>query len=387
MWLKIFLSYFLFLISYSCYSQTNVCHVRISLLTCSPGEDLYSTFGHSALRITDTTGNSDIVYNYGTFNFDEPGFYTKFVRGKLLYYLSTEDFSSFKRSYEYEKRSMIEQVLNLNCNEKQKMVEMLAQNLMGENKFYTYDFLFDNCTTRLRDLLEKTSDSAVHFSDIVKKKTTFRQHIFEYMDYNDKLWTKLGMDILLGNNTDAVMNNREAMFLPDYLLKGFDSGKMATRPVVQSKGTIIDLPGEKPGKNFLTGPVFIFWFLFVAVSLLSRSKNKKTIKFLHGFDGFIFFLTGFAGLLMLVMWFGTDHVVCRDNYNLLWAWPTHAIAAFFINSRKKWPAYYFTIAAVLNILVLIVWYFLPQQMNPALIPFILLLMFRSIHYGKQPAVI
>ncbi|HUS00587.1 MAG TPA: DUF4105 domain-containing protein, partial [Chitinophagaceae bacterium] len=108
---KFLIPYFLFLISYSGFGQSDSCHLRISLLTCSPGEELYATFGHSALRVTDSASNEDIVYNYGTFNFDEPGFYTKFVRGKLMYYLSTEDFSSFKRAYEYERRSMIEQVL------------------------------------------------------------------------------------------------------------------------------------------------------------------------------------------------------------------------------------------------------------------------------------
>jgi len=383
------ISYFLFFISYSGFSQTDSCHLRISLLTCSPGEELYSTFGHSALRVTDSASNEDIVYNYGTFNFDEPGFYTKFVRGKLLYYLSTEDFSSFKRQYEYEKRSMIEQVLNLSCDEKNKMAQLLHQNLMGDNKFYIYDFLFDNCTTRLRDLLEKAANTAVRFSDIVKKKTTFRQHIFEYMDYNDKQWTKLGMDLLLGNVTDAVMTNREAMFLPDYLLKGFDSGRIGNKAVVQSKNSIIDLPPAtlrqaQDGKNIFTGPVFIFWLLFAAIVLMGLSKNEAAKKFLNGFDGFLFFITGFAGIVMLVMWFGTDHVVCRNNYNLLWAWPTHAVMAFFTNSRKTWPKIYFTITAVALLLALVVWFFLPQQMSPALIPVVLLLILRSISHGRQP---
>jgi hypothetical protein len=379
---KFFVSYFLFLISFSGFSQTDSCHIRISLLTCSPGEELYSTFGHSALRVTDSVSNEDIVYNYGTFNFDEPDFYTKFVRGKLLYYLSTEDFSSFKRQYEYEKRSMIEQVLNLSCTEKQKMVGLLHQNLMGDNKFYKYDFLFDNCTTRLRDLLEKSADQSVQFSTIVKEKTTFRDHIFEYMDYNDKQWVKLGMDILLGNTTDAVMTNREAMFLPDYLLKGFDSGRIGNKPVVQSKITVIDLPVEKPKKNFFSGPVFIFWLLLVVIVLTSMSKNEGAKKILHGFDGFFFFITGFAGILMLVMWFGTEHIVCRNNYNLLWAWPTNAVMAFFVHSKKRWAKKYFSIAAILYAIIFFVLFFIPQPINSSLSPIILLLIFRSAANGK-----
>lgn len=381
---KFLISYFLFLTSYSAFSQTDSCHLRISLLTCGPGEELYSTFGHSAVRVTDSSSNEDIVYNYGTFSFDEPGFYMKFIRGKLLYYLSTQDFNSFKQDYEQEKRSMVEQVLNLSCNEKQKMAKLLLQNLMGANKFYKYDFFFDNCTTRLRDLLEKSVDSSVHYASILQRPTTFRKHIFEYMDLNNFQWTKLGMDLLLGAKTDAVMSNREAMFLPDYLLKGFDSATIGGRPVVISKNILIDIAGVKEQSNFFTSPLFIFSLLFVIVILLSVSKNNSIQKLLYGFDGFIFFIAGFSGILILFMWFGTDHIVCQNNYNLLWTWPTHFVMAFFIHSRKNWPKIYFSITAVAQMLVLFVWFFLPQQMNPAFIPIVLLLIFRSIVYAKQP---
>jgi hypothetical protein len=377
------LSYFLFLISYLSYSQIDSCHLRISLLTCSPGEELYSTFGHSALRVTDSATDEDIVYNYGTFNFDEPGFYTKFIRGKLLYYLSTEDFSSFKQAYQYEKRSMIEQVLNLSCNEKQKMVNLLHDNLLGENKFYKYDFLFDNCTTRLRDLLYKAADSPVHFSPIIKDGTRFRTLIHAYLDMGDHQWSKLGIDLLLGAKTDAVMTNKEAMFLPDYLLKGFDSGRLADKPVVSSKNVVISLASEKDKINFLTDPVFIFSLLFVVIILMSLSRNDAVRRFLHGFDGFIFFITGFAGIVILFMWFGTDHVMCRNNYNLLWTWPTHAVMAFFIHSRREWVKKYFMATAVINLLILLAWFFLPQQMNPAFIPIILLLVIRSFAYARK----
>lgn len=381
---KFFLiSSFLLLTSYFSFSQQASCPIQISLLTCSPGDDLYSTFGHSALRIIDSTTEQDIVYNYGTFSFDEPGFYTKFVRGKLLYYLSTEEFSSFKQAYESERRGMIEQVLNLSCSEKHKMVQLLRENLMGENKFYKYDFLFDNCTTRLRDLLEKAADSAVRFSQIVKEKTSFRDHIFEYMDYNDKQWIKLGMDILLGNTTDRIMSNREAMYLPDYLLKGFDSGMIGSKPVVEFTNQIIELPSEKQQKNIFTGPVFIFWVLLFGIVLMGLSKNDTIQNLLQRFDGLLFFITGFAGIMMLVMWFGTEHIVCRNNYNLLWAWPTHAVMAFFAGNKKGWVTRYFFIAAILYTLIFgAATWFVPQEFNKALTPVIILLIFRSIQNGK-----
>jgi hypothetical protein len=384
------ISYFLFLISYfyhpySCFSQAEQCHLRISLLTATPGEELYSTFGHSALRVTDSVNNQDIVYNYGTFNFEEPGFYKKFVLGKLLYYLSTEDFNSFARSYEYEKRGITEQVLNLSCSEKLKMFQLLQKNLEGDNKYYKYDFLFDNCTTRLRDLLEKAADTTVRFSKLLKEKTTFRQLIHTYLDKGDKLWSKLGIDMFLGAKTDAVMDDREVMFLPDYLLMGFDSGRIAARPVVTSKNEVINYTGIGNSKNSFLSPLFIFSLLFAIILWLSISKKNAAKRFLAGFDGFIFFIVGFIGLAMIFMWFCTDHIMTKNNYNLLWALPTHAVAAFFVNSNKNWPKFYFTLTVILHLLVLLVWFFLPQQLNPGFIPIVLILILRSLAHARQPS--
>jgi hypothetical protein len=383
MYFKFFTTFFLIFFTNFSFSQADSCRLRISLLTCSPGEELYSTFGHSAFRVTDSATNQDVVYNFGTFDFNEPGFYTKFVRGKLMYYLSTQDFIYFKEDYEQEKRGMIEQVLNFTCNEKLKMYRLLQQNLLAENKFYKYDFLFDNCTTRLRDLLEKAADSTVHFHKVVKQATSFRDHIFEYMDYNDKLWTKLGMDILLGNVTDKIMDNRETMFLPDYLLKGFDKGKIGSKTIVQTKNTIINHTDIKVKKNYFTSPDFIFWLLLMAIVLTGLLKGNTPARFLNGFDGFLFFITGFVGLLILVMWFGTEHVVCSNNYNLLWAWPTHAVIAFFVNSKRLWVKKYFYTAAILYLVVLCAIFFIPQPINSSLIPIILLLIFRCIANGKR----
>lgn len=350
------------------------------MLTCSPGEELYSTFGHSALRVTDSVTNEDIVYNYGTFDFDEPGFYTKFIRGKLLYYLSTDDFNNFKQSFQQENRGMIEQVLDLSCNEKQKMVQLLHQNLLNENKFYKYDFLFDNCTTRLRDLLKKSVDTPVRFLPVVDKPATYRQFIFEYMDYNDNQWTKLGMDILLGNNTDKVMSTEQTMFLPDYLMRGFDKGYIGRKPIVAAKQNVLNSPVTKKETRFFTHPLFIFTMLLLLFVIMSFSKKIFIQNILYGLDGFLFFMAGLTGCLILFMWFCTDHMVCRDNYNLLWAWPTHAVAAFLIHSKKLWAKKYFLISAMANLIVLIAWFFLPQHMSPSLIPIILILLFRSLWY-------
>ena len=135
-----------------------------------------------------------------------------------MYYLSTEDFNSFVNFYKEENRGITEQVLQLTSLEKKKIRKLLQENLESENRFYKYDFLFDNCTTRLRDLVEKTADTAIYYSSVLKQKTRFRQLIYEYLNYNDKQWSKLGIDLFLGSRTDAIMTNRQVMFLPDYLM-------------------------------------------------------------------------------------------------------------------------------------------------------------------------
>ncbi len=377
--LKFFIA-LLFLFPLKIFAQNDSCHLRISILTCSPGEELYSTFGHSAIRVTDSVSHSDIVYNYGTFNFDEPGFYTKFIRGKLSFYLSTDDFESFVSSYREEKRDITEQVLNLTCTEKYNVVMLLQTNMMAENRTYKYDFTFDNCTTRLRDLIEKATDTSIHFGNVLPSKKTFRDLIYEYLNKNDKQWSKLGIDILLGRPTDAIMKPREVMFLPDYLLQIFDSTTIDSRPLVSQKQKILELNTSPVTVNYLTHPLFIFSCFFLLIVLLSFSKNSFIKRLLIAFDGFIFFITGFLGILLIFMWFGTDHLMCKDNFNLLWAWPTNIVAAFFIHSKKRTGTIYFKIYAVFNLVLFACWFFLPQHLNPALMPVIAILVFRSILY-------
>ena len=361
-------------------AQNDSCRLRISLLTASPGEDLYSTFGHSALRVTDSVSNTDIVYNYGTFDFDEPGFYIKFTRGKLMYYVSRDYFESFKESYQAENRTLTEQVLNLSCAEKQNVINLLNENLLPQNLYYKYDFLFDNCTTRLRDLVEKASNGKVHYGVVLQTKKTFRNLIHEYLDYNDKQWSKLGIDLLLGARTDAVMQPREVMFLPDYLMKTFDRSSIDSNALVSESQSLYKIKYSPVPKENLTHPFFIFLSLFVLIAILSFSKNGAIQRILFSFDGFLFFVTGLLGILFLFMWIGTDHVMCENNYNLLWAWPTHAVAAFYIHSKKSFAKKYFLISAIFSLIVIGLWFALPQQMNVALIPIIGILILRSFVY-------
>lgn len=359
-------------------------HLRISLLTCTPGEELYSTFGHSAFRVVDSSKAfndnwRDVVYNYGTFNFEDDGFYLKFVRGKLLYYVSAEYFSEFKDFYQSTNRGITEQVLHLTAAEKIAVQSFLNNNLKEENKYYKYDFFFDNCTTRLRDILKKQHDSAFCQVAVMPMGSRFRQAIHQYLDKNNKDWSKLGIDILLGLPCDGIMTAENMQFLPDNLMKSLDS---SSNLMVVSSQNLYPVTNENAKGAFFT-PFVVFSLLAIFIVLLGYTKNKFVQAFLKGFDGLLFLLTGLLGIILVFMWFGTDHSMTKDNFNLLWAWPTHAVMAFFANSKKSWVQKYFKFAAIALIAVLISWFFLPQQMNNALIPVVLLLICRSLQRHGQ----
>ncbi|MBC7867026.1 MAG: DUF4105 domain-containing protein, partial [Gloeobacteraceae cyanobacterium ES-bin-316] len=304
--------------------------IRISLLTCTPGEELYSIFGHSALRLIDSNSVSDIVYNYGTFNFDDEGFYLKFIRGKLLYYLSVVNFEDFKYEYQSSNRGMTEQLLNLTASEKMDIRHALIENLKEENKYYQYDFFFDNCTTRLRDLIVKSKQPTPILPSVQPAGMRFRQAIHQKLDLGHQPWSKLGIDVLLGAPTDKIMTSSDQQFLPDNLMKALDA--TINPPVVVSSKKLYDLDSLKPQTSFFTPFVFFVSLLLIYVLLHFAFQNKFPL-LLSGLDGLLFFCTGLLGILLIFMWSATDHSMTKNNYNLLWAWPTHFVISFFITSN------------------------------------------------------
>jgi hypothetical protein len=350
-------------------------HIRISLLTCTPGEELYSTFGHSAIRVTDSLSKTDIVFSYGNFEFTDNSFYLKFIRGKLLYFVNYEDFNDFKNDYQTDNRGITEQVLNLSAIEKINIDEALINNVKPENAFYKYDFFFDNCTTRNRDVIIDNDTAHITFIPAMPAGTTFRQAIHLYLDKNNKDWCTLGIDLLLGRPCDNVMTTAQSQFLPDNLMVTFDSCKSSS-PLVSSKTDLYPLAKEKTS-YFIFSPMLVFWSLFLVIIVFSFNPAPFAKNFLVRFDGLLFFVTGFFGILFIFMWTCTDHTLCKDNFNLLWAWPTHAIFSFFVRSKNTIVKNYFALTAIFLILLLLIWFFLPQHLNSALLPIILLLIYRS----------
>lgn len=372
-----------FFISVISTAQSDSCKIRISLLTCTPGQELYSTFGHSAYRVVDSSTNTDLAFNYGTFDFDDPGFYQKFIKGKLLYFVSVDSLPAFLWEYQYYKRGVTEQVIHLTCDEKQKMLAALVENAKEENKYYRYDFNYDNCTTRLRDILEKITGKPMQTKNILPHtKTTFRHLIHDYLDRGGQQWSKLGIDILLGSPLDKKISNRESMFLPDYLMMGLDSTVSDNQPLVVEKNILIPEFAESKSKTFFT-PLVVFSIIFFLIVALSYLKSGSWKLFFRIFDFTLFFGLGLFGVLLLFMWFGTDHAMCKNNFNLLWALPVHLLVAFLVFSKKEWVNSYFRFIFFYTLALLAAWFFLPQQLNIDLLPVMGIILVRSFLIAKK----
>lgn len=347
-------------------------HLRVSLLTCAPGDELYSLFGHTAIRVVDSATGLDYVYNYGTFDFNDPDFYMKFTRGKLDYMLSVSTLPEFMQEYQFEKRTVTEQELELSGTEKLYLLQTLNKTLTGPGRYYKYDFLYDNCTTRVRDLLLRAGLRAER--QLVPDNTRFRDLLHQYLDGGAQPWSKFGIDLLLGSPVDKKMNITESMFLPDYLMKGVDSSVHGSNNVLQNRIVLNEgLPSNRKNTNW---PLYVFSTLAIVVIAVSYSKNKTAVRLVGMMDMLLFLVTGLIGCLLLFMWFGTDHRSCAYNYNLLWALPTHVVAAFALRKQPRWLAGYLLFCVALYLLLLIGWFFLPQHLNIALFPFLLLLLQR-----------
>jgi len=358
---------------------------RITLMTLGPSQtDVYLAFGHSAVRVVDYKLGTDIVFNYGVFNFNQPNFYLNFARGKLLYKLGAAYYKDFKESYIEENRSIIEQELNLTAGEKQAYYNFLYINYKPENRDYYYNYVYDNCATRIRDGLEKVFPGRIAFSyPYVTSDMTFRNLMDLYL--GQQPWGDLGIDLCLGSGIDNVVTGYEYMFLPDYVEKALDVATFSRGdtkvPLVKEKEAVFVPVDAGVVKGSWLTPTMMFIVIFLVVGFSTNQEWKRGIR-RRWLDFIVFFVAGVIGLLLLFLWFGTDHV-SSYNYNLLWAIPLHAVVAFFALSKKdvKWvkPYLYFVAAVLASVIVL--WAFIPQKMLLAFIPFILTLLLRCIYWA------
>ena len=279
---------------------------KISLLTCSGGSEIYSTFGHSALRVIDDSLGIDIVFNFGLFDFNTPNFYTKFMRGKLNYLLGIQNTSDFLWQYSYEGRGVVEQELEFNPSVKNELMDRLNFLYKPENRYYLYSFLFKNCTTELRDLLRPY----VSFPE-GKEELNFRELI--NISVGNSKWTKTGINLILGSNLDRDISIWEGMFLPDKLYDGL-------KPV--SEGRVI-LP--RSDNSLSSSTPFLISPLFISILLFSLLLLSRFFKVLKPVQIITLSLSALFGVVLVLIILLTDHIELYSNYNLLWCNPLYLV--------------------------------------------------------------
>ena len=371
----------------------NSSNIRISLLTADPGENLYLRFGHSAIRIRIDSLGYDAVYNYGTFNFDQPNFYGNFARGRMLYSLSRTSYDAFISDYMSENRGIREQVFDLDSAQTMFMVQFIQNNSKPENRNYRYHFLLDNCATRIRDLMLQTFEG-MELPDS-EDSLTFRDLI--HICVNEHPWGKFGIDIALGLPTDQKTGAFEQMFLPDYMFHTFARVLYHGRPIVKESNEIFvpTQPAILPSgpitptvvccSVLVLALVFSFGFLVSGFGFQVSGYNH----FNHinqSLDFVLFFVVGLVGLLVVFLWFFTDHTNTQNNLNIIWALPTHLVMSFFLlpKRRSTFTRYYFLATSIIAILLLVTWGFLPQRLNLSLIPLVIAIALRAFRIFRIP---
>ncbi len=351
---------------------------RISVITCGPGDELYTAFGHSAYRVQDSTLGIDVIYNYGTFDFNAPNFYMNFARGKLMYALSRQRFADFLYNYQLENRWVKEQILELTTTEKNDLFQFLETNYLPENREYLYDFLFNNCATKIPEVMQLALGPSLEFGDDHLEETyTYRELIHQYLYTNS--WASLGIDLALGAVVDKDASVYDHMFIPDYVYLQMQNTQLDQINVLARERSILDIPELEENRLFTTSPLFWFLvlFLFTAAFTIIDFRNGVRSRYL---DFGLFLAAGLVGLLIFFLWFLTNHTSTAFNLNILWAVPVHLVVAFMLlrNSPPNWVYIYLQVSLGLIGLCLICWIFGIQVFSPLVIILWVILALRMV---------
>ena len=361
---------------------------RISVLTIGSGISLNDAFGHSAYRVKDSL--IDIVFNYGVYDFDTPNFYTKFAQGKLNYKIDANYYEDFKASYIRQDRTIKEQVLNLSDDEKQRVFNFLSKNYEPANQYYLYDFFYDNCATKIKDVLVEALDNNIEFKEPESFEIkTFRTLIQENLNWNS--WGSLGIDFALGSIIDGKASPIEHMFLPEYIYAFFGSAKFKqdkTKSLVKNEQVVYKKTGTYSSVYVLTSPLFILGIISILILYITFKdyKGNKRSKWL---DISIFLITGLIGVVILLLWFATDHGATAQNYNLLWAFAINLLMTLQVKrtTATRWFKKYIKFLIILICLLILHWIIGIQRFGFALIPLLTALFIRYIYlikfYQKQ----
>ena len=376
---------------------------QVSLITCGPGVEVYNQFGHTAIRMKNVSRNIDLIYNYGIFSFNTPNFVLLFTLGKTDYLLGIQAYQDFVDWYAYCNRDVREQVLNLSIEEKNTLIGLLNENYKPQNRTYRYNFFYDNCATRPRDLIEKCLQSKLQYADDMTTTSTgqsFRSIVHEFTANNS--WSQFGIDLCLGSEADKPISRRAMMFIPLYLEKYFDKATIlphernnnssreknknlvgeksnGTYPLITESKQLVTIPeADKVQKDTPFTPFRCATFMFIVTTVLTIYEIRSR-KSMWGFDLILFTAAGIAGCMLAFLATFSEHPTVSPNYLLFLFQPLHLLLLpWFIKKVKKMQRSSYLVVLTIELLLFIVlWAIIPQKFPLAVLPLALCLLVRS----------
>lgn len=354
-----------------------------SLLTASPGIDVYKHYGHTGIRFHDPEKPIDIVFNYGLFDFSSPNFLMRFVTGKTDYLVAPTSYYDFLLEYKMENRSVTEQVLNFNKDEISKLWNALVINIRPENREYRYNFFYENCSTKPRDIIESSVNGKIDYQWEGKYKS-LRDEVHHFTAKYP--WTRFGIDFALGAKADEISNLRVQQFAPDVLMESFSRAVIAgdsntNRPLVKETTQPITIDTDQVVESpWFPDPVIVMWAVFLITLFFTwlEIKNKKQNLILNSV---LYTIAGLLGLVIAFLVFLSEHPTTEVNYQLLWLNPVYLIylpGIMFRRFRRKHSFLIMALMIPLQVYALAGTLFLPQVIHPASYPLLLTLMLRTI---------
>ena len=353
--------------------------VRISLLTCAPGSEIYALFGHSAIRYENPEKDQDWVFNYGMFSFKEPNFVMRFVKGETDYQVGVVPFRYFETEYALRGSSVYQQVLNLTDEEKVRLISLLEENYLPSNRVYRYNYFYDNCTTRARDKVEESIQGKVVYPE-TEKEVSFRDIIHEFTAGSE--WGEFGIDLCLGSEADEPIDERKQMFAPFYMMEAA-RGAMIHRadtvvPLVLEEFKVVDAVLEDE-PAFPLSPMTCAMGLLVATAFVVGWGIRKGRPCL-AWNVLMFFLQGLGGCIVAFLFFFSLHPTVGSNWLLMLF---HPLALFYLPimiyrgiKGKKDPYHWLNVVLLTSFMILMP--FISQEFNLTVLPLALSLLLVSV---------
>ena len=379
------------LVSLGLRAQTD--SLRVSLLTCAPGTEVYQLYGHTALRVQEAGKGVDVVFNYGVFDFNAPHFTWRFVLGECDYMVAAYPFSGFLQEYERRGSQVTEQVLALTAEEKERLFRNLATNSMPQNRTYRYNFLLNNCTTKARDMIEQAVDGHVVYVEHAEHPT-YREMLHHYT--HDFPWSETGNDLLLGATCDTVLTDRACQFLPERLMADMDGAQIFDkdenrRPLVGETNIILpDVPEKrmKPASSSWQARLMEWMtplraaLCLLVVCLIIMVAEWHWRRMWWGVDMVLMTVQGIVGTFLCFMFLFSQHPAVDSNWQVWVLNPLPLLCMPWVvrSARRRRTCLYHYVNMLWLALFVLLMAWIPQIFCAPMLPLALVLLTRPISY-------